>query len=101
MIHYTCDRCKRELESDELRYAVRIEVSAAFDPRPGDEADDDRDHLLEIQEILEQLENSSADDVSDEIHQELRYDLCPDCCRKLRKNPLGREPAKQLQFSPN
>ena len=101
MIHYTCDRCQREIDADELRFSMKLELSAVFDPRPVDEQDDDRDHLLEIQEILEQLDNSAGDEVSDEIHQELRYDLCAECSRKLRKNPLAREPAKQFQFSKN
>ena len=45
MIHYTCDLCKRELDcEDSLRYVVKMEVYAAFDPSALDEAEDDRDH---------------------------------------------------------
>ncbi len=101
MIHYTCDRCKREIESDELRFTVKLEMSAAFDPQPTDELDDDRDHLREIQNILEQLDSSPSDEVSEEIHQELRFDLCSECSRKVRKNPLGATPAKKFEFSSN
>jgi hypothetical protein len=99
MIHYTCDSCKREIDPDGLRYSVKIEVNATLDPIAEDEADDDRDHLLEVQEILEQLETS--DGVGDDVHLEARYDLCPDCCRKFRLNPLGRESIKQFDFSKN
>lgn len=100
MIHYTCDLCKREIDSEGLRYAVKIEVNATFDPLAEDEADDDRDHLLEVQEILEQLE-ASDEDVGDDVHLEALYDLCPECCRKFRLNPLGRESLKQFDFSKN
>ena len=53
MIHHSCDCCKRALEADDLRYVVKMEVYAAFDPAATDELDDDRDHLQEIQEILQ------------------------------------------------
>lgn len=99
MIHYTCDSCKREIDPEGLRYSVKIEVNATLDPLAEDEADDDRDHLLEVQEILEQLETS--DGVGDDVHLEACYDLCPDCCRKFRLNPLGRESIKQFDFSKN
>ncbi|MGE0605888.1 MAG: hypothetical protein AB7O62_02090 [Pirellulales bacterium] len=101
MVHYTCDRCKREIDSDELRYTVKLEMSAAFDPLAADEQDDDRDHLREIQNILEQLDNSQEEEVCDEIHQEMKFDLCVECSRKVRKNPLGAAPAKKFEFSSN
>ena len=52
MIHYSCDCCKRALDSEDLRYVVKMEVYAAIDPASMDDVDDDRDHLQEIQEIL-------------------------------------------------
>ena len=61
MIHFSCDRCKRVLGNDELRYVVRLEVQAMVDPVDGEELDDDRDHLLELHEILERLDDEDAD----------------------------------------
>jgi hypothetical protein len=101
MIHYTCDLCKRAIDPQEdLRYVVKIEISAAFDPVVGED-EDDRDHLQEIQELLEQLENSHGDQIGDDVYQELRFDLCPECRKRFGKNPLGREVAKLLDFSKN
>ena len=101
MIHYSCDLCKRELDAEEdLRYVVRIEISAAFDPVISDD-EDDRDHLQEIQDILERLEDAQSDEVSDDVYQQLRFDLCPECRRRFAKNPLGHESAKILDFSEN
>jgi hypothetical protein len=31
----------------------------------------------------------------------MRFDLCTECRRKFLKNPLGREPTKQFDFSQN
>ncbi len=100
MIRYSCDMCKREIDPEEdFRYAVKIEVYAAFDPLAIEE--DDRDHLEEIQDILERLEDAESDEIGDDVYQQLRFDLCPDCRRKFLKNPLGREGAKLLGFSEN
>jgi hypothetical protein len=101
MIHYTCDLCKRELDADELRYVVKLEIGAAMDPLSANEMDDDRDQLLEVQEILERLDDADDDQVGDEVFQQMRFDLCPSCCRKYRKNPLGRDLSKQFTFSKN
>jgi hypothetical protein len=101
MIHYTCDLCKRELDPEaDLRYVVKIEVSAVFDPVVRDD-EDDRDHLEEISDLLEHMEDVDCDCIDEQVHQKLRFDLCPECRRKFAKNPLGRESAKILDFSEN
>jgi hypothetical protein len=101
MIRYTCDLCRQDLDPDEdLRYVVKIEVYAAFDPLVVDE-EDDRDHLQEIQDLLERLEDGDSDRIDDDVYQRLRFDLCPKCRKKFGKNPLGRESAKILDFSEN
>lgn len=101
MIHYTCDICKRIIDpAEDLRYVVKIEISAVFEPTVVDE-EDDRDHLQEIQELLEQLENSRGEEIGEDVHQELRFDLCPQCRRRFVKMLLARGVAKLLDFSTN
>ena len=98
MIRYSCDLCKRELNPEEdLRYVVKMEVFAAFDPSADD--DDDRDHLEEIQNILERLDDVENDQAGDEVYQQLRFDLCPQCRKKFIRNPLARESVKMFGFS--
>ena len=102
MIRYSCDLCKRDLDSeDDLRYVVKIEVYAAFDPAAVGEDDNDRDHLQEIQDILESLEDADDDQIGDDVYRQLRFDLCPECRKKFLQNPLGREIAKAFGFSSN
>lgn len=102
MIHYTCDLCRRDLDPNtDLRYVVKMEVYAAFDPAASDEEDDDRDHLQEIQDILERLEDADSDRIGEDVYQQLRFDLCPECRKRFVKNPLGREAAKAFGFSAN
>lgn len=102
MLRYRCDLCHRDLDPEEdLRYVVKMEVYAAFDPMANDEENDDRNHLQEIQDILEQLDDDDSDQIGADVYRQLRYDLCPDCHKKFVKNPLGREAAKLFNFSQN
>jgi hypothetical protein len=102
MIRYSCDLCKRDLDSeDDLRYVVKVEVYAAFDPTTASEDDNDRDHLQEIQDILECLEDADDDLIGNDVYQQMRFDLCPECRKKFLQNPLGRETAKAFGFSSN
>ncbi len=59
MIHYSCDRCKRTIDPEvDLRYVVKLETYAAMEPIEVADFEDDRDHLMEVQEILERLEDA-------------------------------------------
>lgn len=99
MIQYSCDLCKRPLDpEDDLRYVVKMEVYAAFDPV---ELDDDNDNLQEIHEILERMDDADGDQIGDDVYQQLRFDLCPECRKKFLKNPLGRKLVEQFHFSSN
>ena len=81
MIRFTCDLCKREIDPEgDLRYVVKIEIYASLDPM-----------------VLEE----DSDQIGDDVYQQLRFDLCPECRRRFLKNPLGRENAKILNFSEN
>ena len=84
-----------------MRYVVRMEIEAVMDPIHEEEPQDDRDHLLEIDEILERVDASESDAIGDDIYQKRRYDLCPQCYRKFAGNPLGREKKATLGFSHN
>jgi hypothetical protein len=102
MIRYSCDLCKRELDSEvDLRYVVKMEVYAAYDPEATSEDENDRDHLQEIQDILECLEDADDDLIGNDVYQQMRFDLCPECRKKFLQNPLGRETAKAFGFSSN
>jgi hypothetical protein len=102
MIHYSCDLCKRPLDSEnELRYVVKLEVYAAFDPLSVDDAEDDRDNLHDLHEILERMDDAADEAIGDDVYQQIRFDLCPECRKKFVKNPLGRKPAEKHDFSRN
>ncbi len=102
MIHYTCDRCKQELDPEtEVRYTVRMEIQAIVEPLDSEIRDDERDHLMEIHEILENLEQAESEQVSEDAYQHCRYDLCVDCYRQFIQSPLGQGLSNQVSFSEN
>jgi len=100
MIHYTCDCCKRKLDTEELRFIVRLEVYASLDNDEGGR-DEDRDHLQELQEILESIEDAQDEDIDSEVYHQVRFDLCSECRKRFVKNPLGRGVTQSLNFSQN
>ncbi len=102
MIHYSCDSCGRDLRPQEnLRYVVKLEAYAAMDPYDSDRLDDERDHLLELDEILERADDAQCEAVGDDVYQKCRYDLCPACYKKFASDPFGHERVGQLGFSHN
>ena len=101
MIHYTCDCCKRSIDPEnELRYVVRLEVYASIDPLE-EEGSEDRDHLQELQDILERLDDAEDEQICDDVYHHRRFDLCSECRKRYVQNPLARLSAQQLDFSQN
>ena len=101
MIHYSCDMCKCELDrKHDVTYVVRMEVYPA--PNEADAGiDNDRDHLEDIQEVLERFDEFESDGVLPETdaYQKHRLDLCRSCCDSLMREALGRRGASQFDFS--
>lgn len=101
MIHYSCDRCKRDIDPEhDLRYIVRIEIEAAMDHLNG-ESVDDTDHLGIVEDLLESSDDICSSALGDEIYQRKRYDLCAECYRQYMKSPLGKETSIPFGFSKN
>lgn len=93
MIHFTCDCCGRSINHPtETRYVVRVEVYAALDDEAARDGDDS-DHLEEIDDLLESIED--LDEEGDELlYRQARYDLCAPCRERFLRNPLGRAGAR-------
>ena len=83
-----------------MRYILRVEVYAALDA-VDDDFDDDRDHLAEIQDILEDLVDVESEQLGDDVYHQQRYDLCSECRQRYLKNPLAQAAMQELGFSQN
>jgi hypothetical protein len=102
MIHYTCDRCKRQINTaDQTRYIVQIDIHSAAD-HSTIELEDDVDHLAELHQMLEGIHEGVVDDGVDAASSHHgQYDLCPECHRQFLENPLGRDAMLAIGFSNN
>ena len=102
MIRYSCDLCKRDLDTEnDLRYVVKMEIFAAMDTST---EDDDNDPLEQIQDIIERHDDLMNETIGEDVCQQLRFDLVRRECReKFVKHPLGRESfvAAMAGFSKN
>lgn len=104
MIHFTCDGCQRPIRQDEVRYVVSFEVYAACDSLGAVDCDAeaDRDHLDEIHEILQHVNEPDQDNLLDAgPYERRRYDLCAECRKRFLHNPLRIESVEEFQFSQN
>ncbi|MFW6107345.1 MAG: hypothetical protein ACOC8A_01495 [bacterium] len=89
MHHLTCDLCGKPLLADEaVRYQVRIQVFAAYDPLELTPDDLARDHRTEIRELVRQLEDMDPQEVEDSVYKELHFDLCMACQQHYIRHPL-------------
>ena len=101
VIHYTCDCCKQPLDLErDLRYVVKMEVYASLDAAD-DGCDGDEDHLQEIQDIIERIEDADDERIGDDVYQQFRFDLCASCRKRFVKSPLGLQSAAHFDFSKN
>jgi len=90
MNHSTCDGCGAELlPASAVRYEVRIEVEAAYDPLGITAEDLQKDHRAEIAKILEQLKGLSATEAENQVYRRVDFDLCPACQRRYLSGLLS------------
>jgi uncharacterized protein YlaI len=102
MIRYFCDLCGREIDPQtEPHFVVRIEIFTALRTPSAKELEEEVDHLEELQQTLENLDDSQLEEVPESVNKSFRFDLCAECRDRFVKQPLGREPRKMWQFSKN
>ena len=102
MIHYTCDRCQKTIDAAiDLRYQVNIVTQVVLDGPENSCEDEDHDHLIEVDELLERVDDEQCEQLCQDLYQTRRFDLCSNCYRQYLQNPLGAEPQLLVEFSEN
>jgi len=85
-----CDACGATLLLEcDVRYIVRVEGFAAYDPLELTRADLERDLESEMKAALDALSRLGEDEAQDQVHRAFAYDLCPPCFRRYVKDPLA------------
>ena len=99
MRHFTCDLCGHLIE--EQRFVARLEVYPTCDPEALTEDDLDQDNLTEIAGLLSDMELTGELELEDNEARTYTYDLCANCHREFRKDPLARHRPRRMRFSEN
>ena len=87
-----CDRCDATLLLDsDVRYLVRIDVYAAYDPLEITRDDLERDFEAEMRDLIASMEARDPQELQDEVHRRFEFDLCPACQKRFLRDPLGKE----------
>ncbi len=87
----SCDRCGKGLLVDEdVRYLVKIEVWAAYDPLEIGPDDLAADRSGEIADLVGRLREMTEQEAMDSVYRKFVYDLCPSCQREYLKGPISR-----------
>jgi hypothetical protein len=103
MAETCCELCGRELARMEPLYIATIEIRPTTSIIETGEDAGDRDHLTELDEMLETVDLDVLADLDDGSHKSELL-LCHDCCRRFRdqpEQPAHRDLAAQLSFSAN
>ena len=86
----SCDRCGKSLLVDEeVRYRMRMEIVAAYDPPELMAADLERDFDAEIRRLVRSMEGRDPRELEEEVAAMRHFDLCPPCRRAMLEDPLG------------
>ena len=90
MAEATCDLCGRALGRMEPQYIATIDIRPTIGLVQNDEDLGDRDHLLEIHEMLEGAEEAELREPADDSTQN-EFLMCHECCRRFAEDPLPRK----------
>ncbi len=92
MNFYVCDMCHRIISGPQpLRYVVKIEAYAAYDPLEVTEEDLKADIRGEIRELLQKMSDMDEQELADGVYKKMEFDLCPACHEAYIKDPFFRK----------
>jgi hypothetical protein len=85
-----CARCTAELEPG-TGVLYRVTIEAVADPTPPtiSAANLDTDIRKRIEELLQQMQDLSAQEAMDQVYRRLTLYLCGPCYRHWIENPTG------------
>ena len=90
MDQHTCDKCECVIIGDLVRFEVKIQIISGYDIMEIREQDLQRDLCNDLDSIVKQLEDVSSDELEKSVYEEFHFDLCADCRKVFRTNPLGK-----------
>lgn len=87
----SCDRCGKALLIEEnVRYEVKIEVKAAYDPLEVTIDDLEQDLNAEIRRLIDRMKEMDPQALEDQVYKAMAFDLCMACQKAYLADPLAR-----------
>ena len=83
-----CARCGKTLPEGSLKYMVHIQILSDFD---GVVPYTEEDLNAEIQSLLKNMESMDAQELEDEVYQEISFVLCEKCKKRFARDPFNSE----------
>ena len=87
----TCDRCGADLLGADVHYLAEIKIWAAYDVMEigSRRALGRRELRTEYVEALMDAAKQTAEEASDSVYWQRKFDLCAKCRKELQADPLG------------
>jgi hypothetical protein len=87
---FVCDGCGATLLLDsDVRYVVDVRGYAAYDPMEITADDLERDFRADMNKLIDELSQQDAKSAEEDVHKEMRLDLCPICWKRFVRDPLA------------
>jgi benzoyl-CoA reductase/2-hydroxyglutaryl-CoA dehydratase subunit BcrC/BadD/HgdB len=92
----TCENCGRIVKGKDTLYEIRIDIYAKGGPVEITKEDLEKDHIAEMKKLIEAMETMDEQELTDEVWESYRFDLCHDCRKefhaKLKLKATGKAP---------
>lgn len=84
-----CDLCGTPLPAQGF-YILRMELFAEPSlPPVSSEVLESTDYQRQMQQLIEQMDALTADDLQDQVYRRMHFRICPACQPRFLANPLG------------
>jgi hypothetical protein len=67
------------MSKDEVLYEIKIEIYAKPEPLELAPEDLEKDYRSEIEQLIESMEGMDTEELSDQVYECYRFDLCAEC----------------------
>ena len=92
----TCENCGRIVLSGDTLFQIRIDIYAKGGPLEIEPEDLEKDHIAEMKALIAKMEQMDVQELTDEVWESYRFDLCAKCRKafhkKLRLRATGQYP---------
>ena len=91
MIKYRCDNCGVEMDEQDLRYILKVQLYAAPNEIRITAEDLQKDTQAELERLVERMKTMDPKKLEEEVYVDYQLDLCPKCRTIFAKRVEAKE----------